>query len=104
MTDIDPEVLAQLDQAQAELMQTVEAGGPPVAAELTQAKSEVMLDHYFGSSVRRLWAHAGGAWRYRNVTTVDEQGVAQVAFAANRVDAWWDAANVMTLMRCWKTF
>ena len=66
--------------------------------------AHVLLDHYFTSSMRRLYAYAGGGWRYRNVAATDEQGVAQVAFSSTRVDAWWDGANTITIMRCWKTF
>jgi hypothetical protein len=28
--------------------------------------------------------------------------VAQVAFAANRVDIWWDNNNAVTVVRSWK--
>ena len=115
MAEVSAEVMQQLEQAQAELAQSMEAGGPPVAAEVAapeaaevtfgaagsgQAK-HVLLDHYFTSSVRRLWAHAGGQWRYANVTDTEEQGLAQVAFASNRVDAWWDS-NKLKILRCWK--
>jgi hypothetical protein len=62
----------------------------------------VLLDHYFASLHRRLWAYAGGAWRGRNVSNTEEQGLAQVAFASNRVDAWWDSSNKLTILRCWK--
>jgi hypothetical protein len=120
MTNVSAEVLQQLEQAQAQIDYGLAAGtgGPPVASTASAEVSSqpvfgaagsatakhVLLDHYFTSSLRRLWAHAGGAWRYRNVTQTEEQGLAQVAFMANRVDAWWDNNNVLTLIRCWKTF
>lgn len=118
MIEIAPEVLQQLEQAQAQLEQGVAAEGPPLAAEITVPSAAqptfgaagsgtakyVLQDHYTTSSFRRLWAHAGGAWRYRNVTNIEEQGLVQVAFAANRVDVWWDANNQLTIMRCWKSF
>ena len=118
MEEIPREIMAQLEQAQVELSQTFEAAGPPVVAEMTttevaatnfgaagsgQAK-HVLTDHYFTGSTRRLWAHSAGAWRSRNVTNVEEQGIAQIAYAANRVDVWWDTNNMLTLMRCWKNF
>jgi hypothetical protein len=116
MTEVSADVMQQLEQAQAELAQTMEAGGPPVAAEVavpgipqvtvgaagSGQANHVLVDHYFTSSLRRLWAYAGGAWRYRNVSNTEEQGLAQVAFASNRVDAWWDNNNVLSLLRCWK--
>lgn len=117
MTEVTAEVEQQLVEAQAELAQSVEAAGPPVeemaatqalgtvfgGAGSGQAK-HILLDHYFTSAFRRLWVYSGGAWRYRNVTNVEEQGAAQVAFASDRVDAWWDSSNILTLMRCWKHF
>ena len=117
MSEIAPEILQRLEKAQAALEQSVVTAGPPVPMELTAAApaetisaagsgqvAHVLLDHYFTSSMRRLYAYAGGGWRYRNVAATDEQGVAQVAFSSTRVDAWWDGANTITIMRCWKTF
>lgn len=116
MAEVSAEIMQQLEQAQAELAQSMEAGGPPAAPEVAvpeaaetifgaagsgQAKY-VLMDHYFTSSTRRLWAHAGGGWRYANVSNTEEQGLAQVAFASNRVDAWWDTNNKLTILRCWK--
>lgn len=117
MTEVTGEEMKQLAEAQAELAQSMEAAGPPVeemaatealgtlfgAAGSGQAK-HILLDHYFNSALRRLWAHAGGAWRYRNVTNIEEQGLAQVAFASDRVDAWWDSSNILKIMRCFKHF
>jgi len=117
MTEVTAKVEQQLVEAQAELAQSMEADGPPVeemaatealgtlfgAAGRGQAK-HILLDHYFNSALRRLWAHAGGAWRYRNVTNIEEQGLAQVAFASDRVDSWWDSSNILKIMRCWKNF
>ena len=117
MTEVTAEVEQQLVEAQAELAQSMEAAGPPVeemaatetletlfaAAGSGQAK-HILLDHYFTSALRRLYVHAGGVWRYRNVTNVEEQGLAQVAFASDRVDASWDSSNILKFMRCWKNF
>ena len=117
MADVSPEIMQQLEAAQAALGSEV-AAGPPVAAEVEEAKVEtemfgaagsgkaahVLLDHYFTSTARRLWAYAGGAWRHANVATADEAGIAQVAFLASRTDAWWDANNKLTILRCWKSF
>lgn len=117
MTEVTAEVERQLVEAQAELAQSMEAAGPPVeemaatealetvfaAAGGGQAK-HILLDHYFTSALRRLWVYASGAWRYRNVTNIEEQGLAQVAFASDKVDAWWDSSNILKTLRCWKNF
>lgn len=116
MSEISTEIMLQLEQAQAALAQNMAAGGPPVAAEVTTTSiaeptfgaagsgkaKHVLVDHYTTSSSRRLWAHAGSAWRNASITNAEEQGLAQVAFAANRVDVWWDGSNKITIMRCWK--
>lgn len=116
MAQVSSEVLKQLEQAQAQVAYGLATGGPPVAAGVASESSaepvfaaagsdqakHVLVDHYFTSSLRRLWAHAGGEWRYKNVTNTEEQGIAQVAFLADRVDAWWDNNNVLTILRCWK--
>ena len=116
MAEVSKEVMQQLEQAQTELAQSMEVGGPPVAAELTAPESteitfgaagsgqakHVLMDHYFTSSTRRLWAYTGGGWRSADVTNTEEQGLAQVAFSSNRVDTWWDGNNKLTIMRCWK--
>lgn len=117
MTEVTAKVEQQLAEVDAELAQSMEAAGPPVeemaatetlktlfgAAGSGQAK-HILMDHYFTSALRRLYVHAGGAWRYRNVTNIEEQGLAQVAFASDRVDAWWDSSNILKVMRCWKHF
>ncbi len=117
MTEISPEILEQLALAQAELAQSMEAGDLPVAAEVAAPEitqptigaagsgtaKYLLMDHYFSGSLRRLWAHVG-SWHYKNVSTVEEQGLAQVAFASKRVDAWWDNNNQLTILRCWKSF
>lgn len=117
MTEVTAKVEQQLAEVDAELAQSMEADGPPVeemaatetlktlfgAAGSGQAK-HILMDHYFTSALRRLYVHAGGAWRYRNVTNIEEQGLSQVAFASDRVDAWWDSSNILKVMRCWKHF
>ena len=114
--ELTEEEMQQLVQAEQELAQGFEVGGPPMTAELAPFQmsesafgaagsgtaKHVLLDHYFTSSLRRLWAHVGGTWRGRNVTNTEEQGLVQVAFASNRVDAWWDNSNNLTILRCWK--
>ena len=118
MAEVSVELMQQLEQAQAELARSIEAGGPPVAAEVAAPEiaeirvgaagsgkaNHVLVDHYFTSSLRRLWVYAGTGWRYRNVTNAEEQGLAQVAFASDRVDAAWDSGNRLTMLRCWKHF
>lgn len=61
----------------------------------------ILVDKYFAGGVR-LWAHAGGKWRYKNISDADLAGIAQELFAANRVDVWWDG-NQITMIRPWKT-
>jgi hypothetical protein len=118
MAEISLEIMQQLEQAQAELAQMIKAGGPPLPTEVTApgvaaaavgaagcAKADhVLMDHYFTSSLRRIWAYASASWHYRNVTATEEQGIAQVAFAADRVDVCWDDNNQLTLLRCWKSY
>lgn len=117
MKEVAAEVEQQLVEIQAELAQSMEADGPPVeemaatealgtvfgAAGSGQAK-HILMDHYFTSALRRLYVHSGGAWRYRNVTNIEEQGLAQVGFASDRVDASWNSSNILNFMRCWKNF
>jgi hypothetical protein len=117
MAAVTDEIMNQLKAAQAGL-ESLGAGGPPVVAEVAAMETaapafaaagsgqaqHVLVDHYYTGSLRRLWAYAGGQWRYVNVTSAEEQGLAQLAYAANRVDAWWDGNNKLTLMRCWKNF
>jgi len=117
MAEVTAQEMQQLEAAQAEL-ESMDAGGPPVLAEVAALEAaepafaaagsgkakHVLVDHYYTSSLRRLWVHAGGQWRYANVTSTEEQGLAQVAYASNRVDAWWDGSNKLTTMRCWKNF
>lgn len=119
MTEISSEILQQLEQAQADLMQRQLTSGPPTAPErMMQPAStstlfgaagsgqvvHVLDDHYFTGSLRRIWVYAGNDWRSRDVTDVEEQGLAQVLFGSTRVDAWWDDSNMITMLRCWKTF
>jgi hypothetical protein len=108
------EILQQLEEAQSALEQSVVTEGPPIAGPqmeetpITGAGSEqakhLLVDHFFTSTVRRLWAFAGGAWRYHNIASAEEEGLGQVAFAADRVDVSWNDSNVLTFVRCWRTF
>jgi hypothetical protein len=63
-----------------------------------------LVDHYFTNTNVFLWVRALNAWRHRVLGPDDEQGIAQVAFGADRIDAWWSASNEVTVLRCWKTF
>ncbi len=60
----------------------------------------ILVDKYFGG-VARLWAYAGDAWRYRNISDADLAGIAQVVFAADRVYVCWDKSQI-TFIRPWK--
>jgi hypothetical protein len=79
-------------------------GEPDLGAGGCAAATNVMLDHAFTTTLKRVWAHAGGAWRRRQVTATEEAGLIQVAFAADQVVVCWDASNYLTLMRCVKSF
>lgn len=76
-----------------------------VEADVEPAKGNgtakyILIDKRFGNGVI-LWAYAGGKWRYKAISDADLAGIAQEAFAANRVDVWWDK-NQITLIRPWK--
>jgi hypothetical protein len=111
MADVSAEVMRQLEEAQARFAATAAAVVPVPAGPLAAVGAagcglaqHVLVDHYFTSALRRLWVFAGGEWRYRDVTNVEEQGLAQIAYTATRADACWDANNLITFLRCWKTF
>jgi hypothetical protein len=75
--------------------------GSPAAGSGTA--TYLLLDHYFGGSNGTFWTYDGSTWRAAGTgEPSDEQGFAQVAFAANRVDMWWDANNAVTIVRSWK--
>lgn len=121
-----PEILAQLKEATAKRAASTGNGGqqagPPVApppertaerahaAEADQAPAAgsanaqyLLLDHYVGGSLGTLWAYASGAWHSSTTNEPgDEQGVAQVAFASNAVEADWNNTGQLWLLRCWK--
>jgi hypothetical protein len=75
--------------------------GSPAAGNGTA--KYLLLDHFFGGSNGTFWTYDGSTWRAAGTgEPSDEQGFAQVAFAANRVDMWWDANNAVTIVRSWK--
>jgi hypothetical protein len=116
--EISAEVMQQLEAAQAEVASSETPAGPPVTAEVQLGSgdlfgfgasgsgqaTQLLVDHYFTGTSKFLWAMAGGGWRHAVLTADDEQGIAQVAFSADRVDVWWNDSNKVTLLRCWKTF
>lgn len=115
MAEMTAEIIHQLEMAQARLgtgtlqapaLAPVAAAGPAVVTGTAGGGTVqyVLVDHDPGGAFRRLWAYCANAWHYRDVTNADEQGIAQVAYAANRVDAYWDANDQITLLRCWKNF
>ena len=76
--------------------------GSPGGAGSGTAKY-LLLDHFFGGGTGTFWTYDGTTWRAAGTgEPSDEQGFAQVAFAANRVDMWWDANNAITIVRSWK--
>lgn len=75
--------------------------GSPAAGSGTA--KYLLLDHFFGGASGTFWTYDGTTWRAAGTgEPSDEQGFAQVAFAANRVDMWWDANNTVTIVRSWK--
>jgi hypothetical protein len=121
-----PEILAQLKEATTKRAASARDGGqqaaPPQApppqrtaerahaAQADQAPAAgsanaqyLLLDHYVGGSYGTLWAYASGAWHSSTTNEPgDEQGVAQVAFASNAVEADWNNTGQLWLLRCWK--
>jgi hypothetical protein len=121
-----PEILAQLKEATSKrAADTADAGqqaaapvAPPPqrtaerahAGQADQAPAAgsanaqyLLLDHYVGGSYGTLWAYASGAWHSSTTNEPgDEQGVAQVAFASNAVEADWNDSGQLWLLRCWK--
>ena len=80
---------------------TIAAAAPGAGGNATT--HYLVLDHYFSGGPAALWAYDGAAWRAGLVSEPgDEQGVVQVAFAANRVDVWWDANGSLSVIRSWK--
>jgi hypothetical protein len=121
-----PEILAQLKEATAKRAASAGKGGQQVAppqapppqrtaerahaAQADQAPAAgsanaqyLLLDHYVGGSYGTLWAYASGTWHSSTTNQPsDEQGVAQVAFASNAVEADWNDTGQLWLLRCWK--
>ena len=119
-----PEVLEQLEEATAareargegaqpappqprrpkEATPREAAGNGAAAPAAGNATANYLLvDHYLGGSAGTVWAYASGAWHgATSAQPADEAGIEQVAFASNRVDAYWNDAGNLTLLRCWK--
>ena len=124
-----PEILAQLKEATSKRAATAangagQAGAPAapppqrnaerahagLAEQADQAPTPgaanaqyLLLDHYVGGSYGTLWAYADGAWHSSTTNEPgDEQGIAQVAFASNAVEADWIDDGELWLLRCWK--
>lgn len=124
-----PEILAQLKEATSKRAAATANGGGQVAApaapppqrtaerahaglaeQADQAPTAgsanaqyLLLDHYVGGSYGTLWAYASGAWHSSTTNEPgDEQGIAQVAFASNAVEADWIDDGELWLLRCWK--
>jgi hypothetical protein len=86
--------------AEAAVTGAASPNGAPTAGSGTA--KYLLLDHFFGGNTGTFWAYDGSSWRAAGTSNPDEQGMAQVAFAANRVDIWWDANNAVTIVRSWK--
>jgi hypothetical protein len=96
-----PALMQQLDKQPTVVDEIVSPDGSPAAGSGTA--KYLLLDHFFGGSSGTFWTYDGTTWRAAGTgEPSDEQGFAQVAFAANRVDMWWDANNAVTVVRSWK--
>lgn len=114
--EISATVMRELEEAQAALAATATFAGPPLAAEPAAGESgtfsatgsgtadHVLADHHFTGAARTLWIYAGSGWRHAPLSAADEEGIAQVAFSADRVDGWWSESNKITTLRCWRIF
>lgn len=106
MTEINPELRSQLEQSPAAraLAAELEPSTPGTAAStISRAEAtHLTLDHYVTSGIYRLHVRAGGDWRYCDVDAAGEQGIAQLAFMSDIVEAEWDENNHIRLLRCWK--
>lgn len=116
MAEVTQQELDQLAEAQAQL-DSFSTGGPPVATQVASfaaaeqtfgaagsgTAKHVLVDHYFTSSFRCMWAYVD-KWRNQTIGSAEEQGLAQIAYASNSVDVWWDASDKLTMIRCWKHF
>lgn len=78
-------------------------GAAPAGTGGNATTHYLVLDHYVAGGPAALWAYDGAAWRAGLISEPgDEQGVVQVAFAANRVDVWWDTSGSLSVVRSWK--
>jgi hypothetical protein len=91
----------QLPAKKPTIRDTESPDGSPAAGNGTA--KYLLLDHFFGGSNGTFWTFDGTTWRAAGTgEPADEQGIAQVAFAANRVDMWWNGNDAVTIVRCWK--
>lgn len=91
----------QLPAKKPTLRDAASPDGSPAAGNGTA--KYLLLDHFFGGTNGTFWTFDGTTWRAAGTgEPADEQGIAQVAFAANRVDMWWDGNDAVTIVRCWK--
>ena len=96
-----PPLMRQPDKQPTVADEIMSPDGSPAAGSGTA--KYLLLDHFFGGSSGTFWTYDGSTWRAAGTgEPSDEQGFAQVAFAANRVDMWWDANNAVTVVRSWK--
>ncbi|MGM0445127.1 MAG: hypothetical protein ACQEQH_01845 [Bacillota bacterium] len=114
--EISPEVMQKLEEAQAHLAHQTTIEGPPIEEkDLVQGKvgktfeqagsgaaKHILIDHYFTSSLRRLWVYSDNAWRNRVINDEDLKGIVKTIFKAKSMQIWWDANNQITLIRCRK--
>ncbi|GAB2754236.1 hypothetical protein [Sinomonas soli] len=78
-------------------------GAAPAGTGGNATTHYLVLDHYVAGGPAALWAYDGAAWRAGLISEPgDEQGFVQVAFAANRVDVWWDTGGSLSVVRSWK--
>ena len=62
----------------------------------------VLIDYYFGSSLRRLWAYIPNkGWKYKNITETQVVGIGKDVMEADRVYVCWKGRNI-TFIRAWE--
>jgi hypothetical protein len=121
MTEIETDVLKELEIAQGAVAhgegEGVEGVEAPVMEELEKAEAllavgaggggtakHALVDYYFTSGLRRIWAYIPGTgWKNRNISEGQVATIGKVVMEADRVDTYWSDSQI-TMLRSWKTF
>ncbi len=117
MKHMDAKILAELEQISAKItvLPGEEGLGMPFSGieELSETTfgvagcgqaQHLALDHQFIGTQKRFYVFAGGSWHYQNISTTDEAGLVQVAYASDRVAVCWDTGGLLKMVRCFRDF